>query len=218
MQDPNITSIVTFRPKLIAVQLSSFLACKLRTPPSNGVTGLIVLYFILNLKYRKRVHDLTPVDAETRATPDDHIALRLWLRVLTCSNLIEGKVRGRLRSEFESTLPRFDLLAQLDREPDGLTMGELSKRMMVTGGNVTGLVSQLEQVGWVSRKAHPESGRTFITRLTPEGSSAFKNMAAAHEEWVKAMFEQVSNDDIDKLMDLLGALKVSVANHFQEES
>ena len=78
-------------------------------------------------------------DSETRARQDDHIALRLWLRLLTCTNLIETQLRSKLRTDFDTTLPRFDLLAQLDREPQGLTMGVLSRRMMVSGGNVTGL-------------------------------------------------------------------------------
>ena len=156
------------------------------------------------------------VDSETRATPDDHIALRLWLRLLTCSNLIEKKLRTKLRTEFASTLPRFDLLAQLEREPDGLSMGDLSKRLMVSGGNVTGLVSQLVDAGWVSRNALPDSGRTFITRLTPKGKRAFNKMAREHEIWVKDMFGDVSNADLDTLMHQLSVLKASVALRLPE--
>src|SRR5256885_17246299 len=84
---------------------------------------------------------------ESRAAPDDHHALRLWLRMLTCCNLIEGEIRNRLRSEFDTTLPRFDLMAQLQRAPEGMKMGELSRHMMVTNGNITGITDQLEKEG-----------------------------------------------------------------------
>jgi len=153
------------------------------------------------------------VDSETRANSDDHVALRLWLRLLTCSNLIENNLRTRLRTDFESTLPRFDLLAQLEREPNGLTMGALSDRLMVSGGNVTGLVNQLTKSGLVSRVKHPDSGRTFIVKLTPRGRKNFGTMAKAHETWIKEMFEDVSSKEIQVLMRSLSALKQSVAEH-----
>ena len=98
-------------------------------------------------------------DTETRATSDDHQALRLWLRMLACTNLIEGEVRSRLRQQFDITLPRFDLMAQLERVPGGLKMGELSKRMMVTGGNVTGITDQLVAEGLVVREDNPADRR-----------------------------------------------------------
>jgi hypothetical protein len=86
------------------------------------------------------------VDLETRATKDDHQALRLWLRLLSCTVRVENHVRGGLRREFSTTLPRFDLMAQLERYPAGLRMSELSKRLMVSGGNVTGITDQLESL------------------------------------------------------------------------
>jgi len=153
------------------------------------------------------------VDSETRANPDDHVALRLWLRLLTCSNLIEANLRTRLRTDYDATLPRFDLLAQLEREPDGLTMGALTERLMVSGGNVTGLVTQLTKSGLVSRVKHPDSGRTFIVKLTPKGRKNFATMARAHETWVKEMFEGVSDKEVKVLMRSLSALKQSVAEH-----
>ncbi len=156
---------------------------------------------------------LGPTDSETRVNADDHVALRLWLRLLTCSNLIEKQLRTRLRVEFESTLPRFDLLSQLEREPDGLTMGALSQRMMVSGGNVTGLVTQLQNAGLVIRIPHPDSGRTFIAKLTPKGRRQFNVMATAHEAWVMEMFGDLSQKDIADLMDSLSQLKRSVAAH-----
>ena len=96
-----------------------------------------------------------PLDAETKVIerPDDHkTELRLWLRLLTCTTLIENEVRRRLRDQFGITLPRFDLLAQLDRAPNGMTLGELSQRMMVSNGNITGLVDRLCEQGLILRR------------------------------------------------------------------
>ena len=86
-----------------------------------------------------------PLDLATRLTKDHHQSLKLWLRMLSCTMRIENEIRSRLRATFDITLPRFDLMAQLERHPDGLRMGELSKRMMVTGGNITGITDQLER-------------------------------------------------------------------------
>jgi DNA-binding MarR family transcriptional regulator len=94
---------------------------------------------------------VSAVGMDTRLTEDHHDSLRLWLRLLTCTSLIENQVRKSLATQFKTTLPRFDLMAQLERTPDGLQMGELSRRMLVTGGNVTGIVDQLERAGLIAR-------------------------------------------------------------------
>src|SRR6476659_11191264 len=90
-------------------------------------------------------------DRETIARSDDHRALRIWLRLLTCTQMIERVVRSRLRSRFSTTLPRFDLMAQLERHAEGLKMNELSRLLMGTGGNVPAIVEQLEKEGLVAR-------------------------------------------------------------------
>ena len=113
------------------------------------------------------------LDSETRIKDDDHHALKLWLRLLTCTNLVQGYLRQQLRESFDSTLPRFDLLAQLDRRPQKLRMGELTKLMMVSGGNVTGLVTQLEKEGLVKRTPMETDRRTFLVGLTKKGKSYF---------------------------------------------
>ena len=146
-------------------------------------------------------------DQETRLLEDDHHSIKLWLRLLTCSSLIEGRLRARLREEFDTTMPRFDFMAQLYRVPEGLTMGELSKRMMVSGGNVSGIASQLVKEELVDRTPVPENRRTFIVKLTAQGDKTFAVMAARHEEWVIAMLGQLSNADVGSLMRLLAKLK-----------
>lgn len=146
-------------------------------------------------------------DLETRAHPGDHQALRLWLRLLACTTRIEDALRQRLRRQFATTLPRFDLLAQLDRFPQGLTMRALSQRLMVTGGNVTGVVDQLETQAWVRRVAHPEDRRATLVQLTPAGRRQFRKMAAAHETWIIELMNPLAPTEAAQLHALLGQLK-----------
>ena len=151
------------------------------------------------------------MDLEARlhgAAPSEHPeALRLWLRLLTCTQLIEKQVRSHLRAQFDTTLPRFDLMAQLERHPEGLKMKELSHRLMVTGGNVTGITDQLVAEGLVERMGVEGDRRAFLVRLTPEGRSAFEHMAAQHEQWIVEAFEGLSPRDLDQLHKLLGKVK-----------
>ncbi len=150
------------------------------------------------------------LDAETRATDDDHLALRLWLRLLACTNLVEAPLRTRLREQFEGSLPRFDLMAQLDRHPGGLKMRELSRRLMVTGGNVTGLTDRLVAEGLVERRDDPGDGRAYTVQLTAAGQRQFRAMARAHEAWVVELFGGLSAAQQAQLFDLLGQLKGSL--------
>jgi len=150
-------------------------------------------------------------DRETRLHDDHHDALRLWLRLLTCTMLIEGRIRARLRDRFDTTLPRFDLMAQLERNPDGLRMGELSRRLMVTGGNVTGITAALVAEGLVERRAIAGDRRAHLVRLTPAGKRAFDAMAAEHEGWVEAMVGGLAAADRERLQALLGKLKTTIS-------
>src|SRR3712207_4494981 len=152
--------------------------------------------------------DALPIslDAETKAVemPEDHREeLRLWLRLLTCTTLIEGEVRRRLRERFDVTLPRFDLMAQLDKAPDGLTLSDVSKRMMVSNGNVTGLVERLVESGHLDRRTSDTDRRAQVISLTPLGRAEFRAMAAAHEGWIAEMFGDLSARERGELMRLL---------------
>ncbi len=147
------------------------------------------------------------LDLESRLTNDHHQSLKLWLRMLSCTNKIETEIRSRLRTEFGITLPRFDLMAQLERHPEGLRMGELSKRMMVTGGNITGITDQLEQENLVVRVPDPKDGRAFSVKLTPAGRKAFTQMAEVHESWVAELLQDISQEDKGQLIELLSQMK-----------
>lgn len=149
-------------------------------------------------------------DLESRASDDHHEALRLWLRLLTCTTMIERGIRRRLRERYAMTLPRFDLMAQLERSPAGLRMGELSRRMMVTGGNVTGIADQLVAEGLVERRAIPGDRRVQTLALTERGRAAFGEMAREHERWIVEMTGALASGEVDRLHDLLGRLKSSV--------
>lgn len=152
-----------------------------------------------------------PLDSESRTTADDHQALRLWLRLLACTNRVEEPLRKRLREQFDGTsLPRFDLMAQLDRHAQGLKMRELSRRLMVTGGNVTGLVDKLVAEGLVERHNDAQDRRVFSVMLTPEGKRQFRNMAREHEAWVAELFAGLDARQQATLFELLGVLKASL--------
>lgn len=145
-------------------------------------------------------------------------SLRLWLRLLTCTNVIEKRVRNRLRGEFDTTLPRFDVLAALEHSPEGLTMGELSAHLMVSNGNVTGIVARLEKEGMLTRRAAPKDRRTHFVRLTEKGLTEFTAMATVHEGWIDGMFAELNDDQITSIMNLLDGLKNSLATDKKRES
>jgi DNA-binding MarR family transcriptional regulator len=148
-------------------------------------------------------------DRESAVLHHDKLELKLWLRLLTCTNLIETNVRNLLRENFDTTISRFDLMAQLDRAPDGLTMGELSSRLMVSGGNVTGLVEGLRREGIVARKAHPDDRRSQIIRLTVKGRRLFDAMTPVHEQWIDRLLGGMNRAEMEGLFALLGKLKQS---------
>jgi DNA-binding MarR family transcriptional regulator len=139
--------------------------------------------------------------------PDEHDALRLWLRLFTCSTMIAQHVGSALKREFGSSLPRFDLLSQLDRSPAGLRMGELSERTLATGGNITWLVRALEREGLVTRRVVDTDRRAAIVRLTPAGRRHFAAMARAHERWIISLFSSLSAQERKTLHALLGTVK-----------
>ena len=151
------------------------------------------------------------MDLEARAHAEHPEALRLWLRLLTCTQMVERDLRNRLREAFDTTLPRFDLMAQLERAPDGLKMGELSKRMMVTGGNVTGITDQLVSEGLVVREDNPEDRRAYIIKLTAEGRRQFNRMAGPHAHWIVELFAGLSDSEKQLLYGLLATLKKHAA-------
>ena len=149
-------------------------------------------------------------DLESRVHGDHHETLRLWLRLLTCTLTIEGRVRTRLRERFATTLPRFDLMAQLERNPKGLKMGELSRRLMVTGGNVTGITDQLVAEGLVRREPIAGDRRAYAVRLTPQGQAGVRRDGGRARGWVEELLSGLTRAERDRLYALLGRLKTTI--------
>lgn len=123
---------------------------------------------------------------QIKPTPDpaSKHRLRLWLRILRTHRMIEADLRARLRVNFDTTLPRFDVMAALYRHQRGLKMTELSRMLMVSNGNVTGIVDRLSQDGLMLRETVTGDKRALLVRLTPKGIEVFLRQAAAHEAWV----------------------------------
>ena len=157
-------------------------------------------------------------DKETAVSPEAALSLRIWLRLLTCSNLIEREIRSRLVRNLDITLPQFDVLAQLERDHDGMTMSQLSQRMMVTNGNVTGLVDRLTREGLVHREADPDDRRSNRVSLTPAGRAKFNKMVPIHHGWLEDMLGGLDKDSIEQIYDHLKGLKTSILEAKQKSA
>ena len=158
-----------------------------------------------------RLLDDHAIGLEARAGQDDHLSLRLWLRLLACSTQIETEVRQRLRAQFGISLARFDYLAQLHRHTEGLRMSTLSRYLMVTGGNVTALTDELEREGLVQRDSDPDDRRSWRLRMTAAGRKAFERIAREHEQWVIELFHGLDTAHKKTLYEDLGRLRVQMA-------
>ena len=154
--------------------------------------------------------DAEELGHEARAGQEDHAVLKLWLRMLASTTQIEAEIRKRLRERFDITLARFDYMAQLYRYKDGLKMRVLSRYLMVTGGNVTGLTDELEREGVVTRAPSPDDRRAWIVSLTPKGRRSFEAMASEHEQWILEMFSGLDMKTVRQLHSQLGQLRVHV--------
>ena len=143
--------------------------------------------------------------------PGDQLGIRRWLRLLSCTMVIEKRLQRRLAEQFSTTLPRFDILAALDRSQGGMMMSELSRALLVSNGNVTALIKTLVRDGYVTITASPSDRRASIVEITATGHAHFADLAAAHHGWLEAMLDGVSREQREAVFDLLGALKASIA-------
>ena len=150
---------------------------------------------------------------EGRAASGDHAALKRWLHMLASTTHIEAEIGTRLRERFGISLARLDYMAQLFRCKSGLKMRALSRYLMVTGGNVTGLSDELEADGMVLREASPEDRRAWVVRLTPKGRRAFEAMATEHEQSILDMFAVLDTKALQQLYTHLGALRVQLVGN-----
>lgn len=143
----------------------------------------------------------------TPMTPPSKQRLRLWLSMLRATRRLEAALRERMRETYGSTLPRFDVLSALDRSRDGLTMSALSEQLMVSNGNVTGIVERLVEDGLVERRAVLGDKRATRVRLTEAGAETFAAMAARHERWVDELLSDIDPLEAGRIIDALGGLR-----------
>ncbi len=151
-------------------------------------------------------------DNENAENDTDTKKLGLWLRLITNSNIVEKKIRNLFRSEFGVTLPRFDLMSALYREQGGLTMGELSRRLLVSNGNVTGIVERLQKEDMVKRWVLPTDRRIYSVGLTPKGRIEFKRMADRHKEWIADIFRDLKDDDLAQMIPMMDRMREILKN------
>ena len=163
-------------------------------------------------KVRARMNGAAPSEDK------DHFELRLWLRMLGCAMKMENIVSQRLRKEFNMSMARFDVMSRLERFPDGLTMSELSRRLIVSNGAITGLVDKLVEAGLVTRREDPNDRRSMIVRLTRKGRDNFLRMARRHEEWVISILGELSSEAQSELMQNLTLLQRNLDLHVRTEA
>ena len=143
--------------------------------------------------------------------------LRLWLKLLKTSGSIEAELRRRLRDRHNTTLPRFDVMSALSRNPEGLKMSQLSQFLRVSNGNVTGIVDRLTDDGLALRVAVPADRRAQVARLTPAGEAEFARLAAEHEAWIDEMMAGLGADDITDMSALLDQIQPIGANQTSKD-
>ncbi len=153
---------------------------------------------------------MTMASEKFDGVPHSKQSLRLWIRLLTCSTTIEKKMRAMLIERFDTTLPRFDVLAGLDRAPEGLTMSELSSLLLVSNGNLTAIVSRLVDDGLVTRTQSRTDRRVLRVKLTAKGRRDFRAMAAEHEKWIEQLFADLGDIEIDNLLAGLNNVRAAI--------
>jgi DNA-binding MarR family transcriptional regulator len=149
--------------------------------------------------------------------PDSQLSIRLWLRLLSCTMVIEKRIKRRLTEQFDTTLARFDILAALDRNSNGMKMSDLSRALLVSNGNVTALVKALHLDHYVVLSPSSADRRATIVKLTGTGRQHFNELAIAHHGWIEAMLDGMSKPQRELLLDLLGTLKVAIAADTSEK-
>ena len=164
------------------------------------------------------VHLREKHDGELSGTPDARNAIRLWLRLLSCTMVVEKRVKRSLADQFATTLPRFDIMAALDRTETGLSLSALSQALLVSNGNITGPVQTLVRSGDVELMTVPGDRRTALVKLTDPGRARFRAMASVHHGWIEAMFDGLSKAETAQMLALLDTLKISIANAGPEKN
>lgn len=144
------------------------------------------------------------------------LSLRLWLRMLSCVMVVEKHLRRQMVEQFDSTLPRFDVLSALDRRRSGISMSELSQSLMVSGGNVTGVIDRLITDGLVRREVDPKDRRSITVKMTPAGRRSFRKMAEIHEDWFDTLFATMSEQEVASVLEDMGHVRRAIDHGLSE--
>ncbi len=160
---------------------------------------------------------MSAIPKNEKLEPISKERLRLWLKLLKASSLIEEEIRRRLRHELNWTLPRFDVMAALSRAPEGMKMSEISKLLRVSNGNITGIVDKLTEEGLALRCAVPGDRRANLVRLTPSGQKVFAEHAVAHEAWIDEMLSGLNADEINEMTAGLNHLTAKLEERDHDE-
>lgn len=144
------------------------------------------------------------------APPHQKVDLQLWVRLLACAHAAEQRVRNRIKDSFGINQTQFNLLSQLDRAPDGIRMGEVARRTIVTGSNVTVVVDDLQRRGLVTRQVAEGDRRATVIKLTGKGRAAFAQMAPVHAVWIEEIFAEMPDADKRGLVRQLDELKAAM--------
>lgn len=147
------------------------------------------------------------------ANPNGRDSLRLWLQLITLTTVVEKKIRRNLKMEFETTLPRFDIMATLERSSKKMTMGELTKKLLVSKGNVTGVVASLVKQGLLKRERDEGDKRTHYLSLTARGRREFAKQAKAHQSWINDYFSGLEKGQLSAMVDQLSKLKETTSQN-----
>lgn len=150
------------------------------------------------------------MDTETRSRPEGSLETAVWLRLLGCTSMIHRYIRRNLKETFKLTMPRFDLLAQVARPPIGPSLGELSRRLLVTKGNITDIVARLEAVDLIERRRDDTDGRVQYVFLTESGRKLYDSIVPEHSHWLGELMQEVSEKDLATLFEALGILKAAL--------
>jgi DNA-binding MarR family transcriptional regulator len=153
---------------------------------------------------------LQVVEQRLAQIPHDKEGVRTWLRLVSCAQVVEQAIKTMLRENFDTTLPRFEFMAALDRVPEGITMGELSRWLMVSKGNITGIAERLSEDGYIKREPTPTDRRSFCVTLTSKGLKEYKGMATQYEKLIEEVFSDLTLEDTDMFMGLVAKVKEGV--------
>ena len=152
-------------------------------------------------RIKQKVSAMTVRDIKDPALATQRV--RLWLQMLKAVRHVEGSLRERLRENYAMTLPRFDVMATLHAAPEGMRMSELSKQLVVSNGNVTGVIEKLVSEGLVERENQETDRRAFLVRITPKGKALMDEATAVHRGWIDEIFEEIGEPDIARAISIM---------------